>query len=80
MPKFEIIQYLISEVEKEIELLQSFKQTQRLYYKAKETDDNYKVLRDKYYDMKVPSKNKIKEYLKMVRRLSLEIEKEMGDL
>ncbi|MFR2887929.1 MAG: hypothetical protein ACLTDM_07035 [Clostridium butyricum] len=80
MPKFEIIQYLTSEVEKEIELLQSFKQTQRLYYKAKETDDNYDTLRNKYYNMKVPSKNKIKEYLKMVRRLSLEIEKEIGDL
>lgn len=80
MPKFEIIQYLINEVEKEIELLQSFKQTQRLYYKAKETDDNYNALKNKYYNMKVPSKNKIKEYLKMIRRLSLEIDKEIGDL
>lgn len=79
MDKFLLMKYLIEETEKETELLQSFNATKRLCFKAKETNDNYEILMNKYYSMKIPSKNKIKEYLKMVRRLSLEIEKGLDD-
>lgn len=77
MNKLNIINYLTQEIELELELLNQYENIKNIYYKTEETDKSYEVIQTKFYNAKVPSKSKAKEYLKMIRRLSLEVEKEL---
>lgn len=74
--ELKLISYLLGEVKEEIALIEEYENTMReAVERAKEE------ARPMYYyirwDKKSPSKAKIKDDLKMIRRLTLKIEKEL---
>jgi hypothetical protein len=77
MNKLEVIKFLLNEIEKEQD---KFKRYHKLELEAEEKakdDEQHSAWYYMNWEESQPSKNKIKDYLKMIRRLTLEISKEI---
>ena len=71
MDKIEIIQYFLDEVKQEQAHANEYEQVHDDYQKSLQPDS----WGHKLFKMRVPNKSRIHDNLKMIRRLSLEIEK-----
>lgn len=78
MKEFEFIKYLLAEVEEEAKKIIAKDELFEKYRKADKEDEDYLKIRQEYWDASNGSMAKVKECLKMVRRLSLEAEKKIG--
>lgn len=67
MEKLRIIQYLVDDTEKEMNYLNEYKSIEEKLRSEK----NWREL----YSLRTPSKQRIKDNLKMIRRLTLDIER-----
>lgn len=76
MKEFEFIKYLLAEVEEEVEKVVNEKIAWEKYRKADENSKDYKSIRQEYWDTPKGNKSIIKNNLRLIRRISLKIEKE----
>lgn len=67
MDKLEMIQYLINDIDSEIKYLKEYKT------KSDKLRDNKNW--SELYNLRSPSKQRIKDNLKMIKRLTLDIER-----
>lgn len=77
MNKLEVISFLLKEVEKEQDKLTRYNQSELEAEEKAKDDEQHSSWYYMKWDESQPSKTKIKDYLKMIRRLTLEIEREM---
>lgn len=71
MKKFGAIECLLEDAHKELAYIREYKQEEQI---AKETGDNKRLFR-----MRSPSKQRIRDNMKVIRRMTLEIEKGLED-
>lgn len=71
MQEFNVIEGLVADACRELERLQAYKEAER---HADETGDNKELWR-----LRVPSKQRIRDDLRAVRRLSLDIERKLNE-
>lgn len=76
MNKFEFIRYLLDEAESEKAYAKEYEKAEADYDKIPEDTPYMERYSHPFYRMRTPNKARIRENLKMVRRLTLEIEKE----
>jgi len=77
MNKINFIQMLANDIEEEQEYIKEYQEAERKYEAdKKEQGKNFNYWDSQYSSMKNPSKQKIKDDVKMIRRLALEISKE----
>ena len=78
MNKLDIIKYLIQSIETEQENKTRYsEELKKAKEKAEKDNNNYSYWHYINYDVKDMVKSKVKNDLKMIRRLTLEIEKEL---
>lgn len=77
MDKLEVIKFLLQEVEKEQDKIKRYNLAEIEAEEKAKSDDKHSSWYYMNWNESQPSKNKIKDYLKMIRRLTLEVEKEM---
>jgi hypothetical protein len=77
MNKLEVIKFLLTEIEKEQDKILRYNKAELEAEEKAKDDEQHSYWYYMNWEESQPSKNKIKDYLKMIRRLSLEIEKEM---
>ena len=75
MDKLTIAEYLLLEANKEIKVIENHDKLRMAYIEADE--ENAKEVRNAYFTAPHGSKLKAREYLKTIRRITLEIEKEL---
>lgn len=74
MVEVEFIRYLLDEVEAEVEYEKKYKEAEADFGEKTERE-GFRNWDHPYVDMRQPVKSKINENLKMIRRLTLRIEK-----
>lgn len=74
--KIDFIKYMIEEASKEINKIEANDKAHSRYYEAKDSHEK-ESLRVEWLRLEIGSKQKVKDYLKMIRRMTLEVEKEM---
>jgi hypothetical protein len=77
MNKLEVIKFLLQEIKKEQDKIKRYNIAEIEANEKAKDDDKHSAWYYMKWDESQPSKNKIKDYFKMIRRLTLEIEKEM---
>jgi len=77
MNKINFIQMLANDIEEEQEYIKEYQEAERKCETDREEQGkNFNYWDSQYSSMKNPSKQKIKDDVKMIRRLALEISKE----
>lgn len=74
MVEIEFIRYLLDEVEAELEYEKKYRESEADFDEKTERE-GFHNWDHPYFDMRQPVKSKINENLKMIRRLSLKIER-----
>jgi len=75
--KINFIQMLVNDIEEEQEYIKRYQEADRKYKKDKEEQGrNFDYWDNSFRKMRVPSRTKIKDDVKMIRRLALEMSKE----
>ena len=77
MNKIDFIRMLVNDIEEEQAYIEEFKEADRKFkVDEKVQGDKFQYWNHPFYCMRVPSRMKIKDDAKMIRRLVLEISKE----
>lgn len=77
--KLNVLEYLIKDANSEIEYINNFKARKEEAEKESDIQKDRSIYWAWVADNRYPSKQKIKDNLKMIRRISLEIEKELDE-
>lgn len=72
MQEINLIMGLVADARQELERLQTYKEAER---RACETGDN-----EELWMLRVPSKQRIRDDLRVVRRLSLDLERKLDEI
>lgn len=78
MNKLEVIKFLLQEIEEEQPKLIEYQEIVKDAY-AQDEISSWRYIDNKWGDKPKPSKSKIKDNFKMIRRLTLELEKELKE-
>lgn len=78
MNKLDVIKFLLAEIEEEQPKLTEYQKIVKEAY-AQNDISNWRYIDSKWGDKPKPSKSKIETNFKMIRRLTLEIEKELKE-
>jgi hypothetical protein len=78
MNKLDVIKFLLNEIEEEQPKLIEYNKIVKEAY-AQDEISSWRYIDNKWGDKSKPCKSKIQDNLKMIRRLSLEISKEVDD-
>lgn len=78
MNKLDVIKFLLNEIEEERPRLEAYQDIVKEAYAQNEIS-GWRYIDSKWGDESKPSKSKIKDNFKMIRRLTLEIEKELKE-
>ena len=79
MTKLEVIKFLLNEIEEEQPKLIEYNRIVKEAY-AQDEISGWRYIDNHWGDKSKPSKSKIKDNFKMIRRLTLEIEKELKEM
>lgn len=78
--KINMMEYLLKDVQQEIQNFKDYnKESKKAEIQAEESGDKYSYWHFMKWDKPVPRKAKIIDDLKMIRRLSIEFEKEFDE-
>ena len=76
MNKLDFIQMLAEDSQKELEHTEEYRKQYDDFKRLKKENPNERLQNHLWWKLRVPSKAKIKDNMKMIRRLALEISKE----
>lgn len=79
MNKLDVIKFLLQEIEEEQPKLIEYNRIVKEAY-AQDEISSWRYIDNKWGEKSKPSKSKIKDNFKMIRRLTLEIEKELKEM
>ena len=77
MDKLEVIKFLLQEINKEQDKFKRYAEAELEAEEKTKEDSQHSAWYYMKWDESQPSRNKLKDYLKMIRRLTLEIEKNL---
>lgn len=75
MNKLDFIQMLVEDSQKELEHIEEYNKQYEDFERLKKENPNNRLQDHPWWKLKVPSRAKIKDNMKMARRLALEVSK-----
>ena len=77
MNKMDFIEMLLEDSQKELKHIEEYKKQYDDFKRLQKKNPNERLHNHPWWKLRVPSKAKIKDNMKMIRRLALEITKEI---